>query len=297
MTDRGNSQYARNIPDNFQNSSMSAQPLNPPTVPKQSIKISTPPPRPPKPQNLTTTSTQMSRPIQQTQALPPLQPRNQTTTRRRPPPPGSAIQITSLSSSLTQQSQAQPISSIQSIQQQQLQPSPIAQSIQSTTTQISPVTLAAPRPETERLPNEYVDTPFRSTPLASRLHHGVHSTHTTHAPIHQTVNTQSNRTADHRTINSADKINATSPTTTTTATTTTTPNNNPSIVNSFGGRIQNSIGHQTAAITPIISSAQHQQLNDGKCHQKTVGKHLLLNPGTDIFRCTDIPAVIRSNSR
>lgn len=76
--------------------------------------------------------------------------------RRRPPPPGSTLPIISslTSSTLTQSSNSQQLE-----------------------TQTSPVTLAAPRPETERLANEYVDTPFR-TPKLSRLQHaGVHSTH------------------------------------------------------------------------------------------------------------------------
>lgn len=52
-----------------------------------------------------------------------------------------------------------------------------------TTSASSPVTLAAPRPENERLTNEYVDTPFsRLSPASNRhriLQHGVGSTTTT----------------------------------------------------------------------------------------------------------------------
>lgn len=78
--------------------------------------------------------------------------------RRRPPPPGSALPIISSLTSSTL--------SNQSNNSQQLD------------TQVSPVTLAAPRPETERLANEYVDTPFRTPKLVSRLQHaGVHTTH------------------------------------------------------------------------------------------------------------------------
>lgn len=80
--------------------------------------------------------------------------------RRRPPPPGSSLPIISSLTSSTLSSQSN--------NSQQLD----------STTQISPVTLAAPRPETERLANEYVDTPFRTPKLASRLQHApVHSTH------------------------------------------------------------------------------------------------------------------------
>lgn len=200
--------------------------------------------------------------------------RNQTRSqRRRPPPPGSAIQITSLSSSISE-SQTQPIASLQSQQQQS---SNIQQSTQ--TNQISPVTLTAPRPETERLSNEYVDTPFRSTPITSRLQYDSPiNEFCTIAPVHQSFNIHSERLADNGTA--TDKSLTTSSSTIPTAIT----------------RIQHhSDIHLRVQTTPIISSTQ--QLADGKCHRKTAEKQLPQNSGTDIFRCTDIPSVMRSNSR
>lgn len=201
--------------------------------------------------------------------------RNQTRSqRRRPPPPGSAIQITSLSSSISEP-QTQPIASLQSLQQQS---SNIQQSTQSN--QISPVTLTAPRPETERLSNEYVDTPFRSTPITSRLQYGSSQINEfcTIAPVHQSFNIHSDGLADNGTA--TDKSLTTSSSTIPTAI----------------ARIQHhSDIHSRVQTTPIISSTQ--QLADGKCHQKTAEKQLPQNSGTDIFRCTDIPSVMRSNSR
>lgn len=195
---------------------------------------------------------------------------NQTRSqRRRPPPPGSAIQITSLSSSILEP-HTQPIASLQSIQQQLS--SNIQQSTQSN--QISPVTLTAPRPETERLSNEYVDTPFRSTPITSRLQYGSPiNEFCTIAPVHQSFNIHSDRLADN---GIATEKTSTIPTATT--------------------RIRHhSDIHSRIQTTPIISSTQ--QLTDGKCHKKTAEKQSPQNPGTDIFRCTDIPSVMRSNSR
>lgn len=49
----------------------------------------------------------------------------------------------------------------------------------------SPVTLAQPRPENERLGNEYVDTPF------SRAAAAAHSRHSTHSHPHSQLNTSS----------------------------------------------------------------------------------------------------------
>lgn len=74
--------------------------------------------------------------------------------RRRPPPPGTAI----------------PTISSQT-------PSPIVHSPESAAA-LSPVTLAVPRPETERLGNEYVDTPFRTPKLGLRHPAGLRSAHT-----------------------------------------------------------------------------------------------------------------------
>lgn len=78
--------------------------------------------------------------------------------RRRPPPPGTALPVT-IPAATT------PLTAASNANSQHFD-------IQAP----SPVTLAAPRPETERLANEYVDTPFRTPQLATRLQHGSSTT-------------------------------------------------------------------------------------------------------------------------
>lgn len=126
-------------------------PLAPPRPPKQLPRVHRP--RAPEPtimsapltprnlnQNVSQSLLQQSIPPT-TAPLAPLQSSVTTFSRRRPPPPlALQQQIPSLSSNI----------------HNLLEPP------------VSPVTLAAPRPDSERLANEYVDTPFRSPHPASR---------------------------------------------------------------------------------------------------------------------------------
>lgn len=83
--------------------------------------------------------------------------------RRRPPPPGTVLPLINTAAATTSLSSTIINATNTTIQHFDTQTT-------------SPVTLAAPRPETERLANEYVDTPFRTPQLASRLHHGSNTT-------------------------------------------------------------------------------------------------------------------------
>lgn len=65
----------------------------------------------------------------------------------------------------------------------------ISSNIHSAESPVSPVTLAAPRPESERLANEYVDTPFRTT---QQLHNASRHQHPAGQTIHGQTTTQHN---------------------------------------------------------------------------------------------------------
>lgn len=177
--------------------------------------------------------------------------------RRRPPPPGSALPVISSISSSTL--------------------SPQLNNSHHSETQISPVTLAAPRPETERLTNEYVDTPFRTPKLTSRVLNGVHSTNST-VTTHLTQNTI-HRNAD-GTSNSGDKVTTTNPSnaTTTTATSTITDSSVAhSVIGTRNGDSKNSERRpdKSRMETRFAIAATS---TDGKCQQKT-SKLLSTNNG------------------
>lgn len=158
--------------------------------------------------------------------------------RRRPPPPGSALPIISSISSSATSSSASP----QSI--------PI--SSHHTDTHTSPVTLAAPRPETERLANEYVDTPFRTPKTFSRVQHGVHTAHPTHANTHQL---SSIRHSDRHQNATGDKISTVHHT----------------LHGATGDHI--STAHSVIGRTPISLATSAATSTDGKCHTKSQSSH------------------------
>lgn len=129
-----------------------SDPLAPPRPPKSLPRVHRP--RAPEPPIMSESS--QSHPLndihtQPPQSIPPpataplVSLQSSTSSRRRPPPP-LTFQIPTLQLLS---------SSLNSIDESPL----------------SPVTLAEPRPEKERLANEYVDTPFRTPNVVSRIHH------------------------------------------------------------------------------------------------------------------------------
>lgn len=126
----------------------------PPLQPRNQQLNQQPPPLPPTP-TPTLSQVPITVPLTTLQA-------SASFSRRRPPPPGTALPIITASTL-----NVIATSNVTSQQQQQQQ--------QFDTQTPSPVTLAAPRPETERLANEYVDTPFRTPQLATRLQHGANT--------------------------------------------------------------------------------------------------------------------------
>lgn len=145
------------------------QSQRPPLQPRNLQQFQQPPPLPPVQSHQlhlqhhpTQTSITPPPPRQVSPARPPLTPAPITVpltsssfARRRPPPPGTAI------STISSQT-----------------PNSLVHNNLDNISSISPVTLAVPRPETERLGNEYVDTPFRTPKLGARsTPTGLHSTH------------------------------------------------------------------------------------------------------------------------
>lgn len=190
-----------------------SDPLAPPRPPKSLPRVHRP--RAPEPpimsESLQSHSLNVihTQPQQQSIPLPIIQPpitaplvslqSSSSFSRRRPPPPATTIQIptiASLSSNLHSLIEAP----------------------------ISPVTLAEPRPENERLANEYVDTPFRTPNLVSRIHHH-HGIGTGNMSTHQTT------TAVQLSSTTASSKPIVPPSSTTTASTTTIPSTPRTAIN------------------------------------------------------------------
>lgn len=132
------------------------------------------------------------------ESRPPLQPRNLQLNQQPPPLPPSPIHLHQTQTTTQPQSQQPqshnlvpitvPLTSLSSSASFSRRRPPItgitlpslstisSQNFETQQPTTSPVTLAAPRPETERLANEYVDTPFRAPQTALR-HSIIHGTH------------------------------------------------------------------------------------------------------------------------
>lgn len=152
-----------------------AQPARPPLQPRNLQQLQQPPPLPPVQSHHLHLQ---NHPTQQQQLQPRTSPSpssaltqapitvpftSSSFARRRPPPPGIAIPT------ISSQTQNTLVHNLE------------------TSASISPVTLALPRPETERLGNEYVDTPFRTPKLGHRNPIGLHLGHTNASHTHTHV--------------------------------------------------------------------------------------------------------------